>query len=46
MIEVNFSGEMSSNWPKDLLGINIYIELLILVDNRYWQYYNRLILLR
>ena len=38
----NISG--SSNWPNNLLGINI--RLLNYVDNRCWQYYNGLILLQ
>ena len=34
---INFLGEISNNWPNDLLGTNVYktleIKLIIIVDN-------------
>ena len=42
---MKFLGEISRNWPNNLLGTNIYIRLLNIADNRCWKYYNGLILL-
>ena len=39
---ITFLGEISNNWPNDLLGINVY-KTLNLVDNHCWQYYSELI---
>ena len=36
---INFFGEISSNWPNDLLG-GMYARLLNHVDNHCWQCYN------
>ena len=39
---ITFLGEISNNWPNDLLGINVY-KTLNLVDNHCWQHYSELI---
>ena len=41
---IKLSGEIFDNWPKDLLGTNVY-KILNFFDNYYWQHYNVLILL-
>ena len=38
-------GEISNNWPNDLLETNVY-KTLEFVHNYYWQYYHGLILLQ
>ena len=38
---IKFFGKISNNWPKDLLGTNVYKTL-----ESCWQYYNGLILLQ
>ena len=40
---IEFSGEISNNWPTDLHWTNVYETLGF---NYYWQYYNGLILLQ
>ena len=45
-INITFLGEISNNWPKDLLGTNVYKDSLNYVDNHCWQYYNGLTLLQ
>ena len=44
-INIKFLGEIYSNWPKDLLGANMY-KILEFCYDYYWQYYNVLILLQ
>ena len=42
---VTLVGQISNKLPNGLFGTNVYIRLLNLVDNHYWQYYNELIVL-
>ena len=42
---IKFVGEISSNWPNDLLETKVY-NTLESSDNHYWQYYRVVILLQ
>ena len=41
---INFSGEISTNWPDGLSGANVY-KLLNFINNNCWQHHNKLMLL-
>ena len=45
--KMKFFGEISNNWPYDLLELlQMYTRPLNFADNCYWLYYNVLILLQ
>ena len=45
--KIKFFGEISNNWPNDLLELlQMYTRPLNFADNCYWLYYNVLILLQ